>query len=790
MNPNGSVLSASVLPAPVLPAPALPAHVLPDSALPAMTADPYYDEVPCGLMSTLPDGTVIRINSTFLAWSGLDRADVLGRRFVDLLTSGARIYYDTHYAPLLQLQGEVAEVALDLATRDGGRLPLLLNAQLRTDPDGAPLVVHISAFAASQRATYERELLRARRTAEESEARVRVLHRSIAELTEAADVSEVVQSLLRVVPPSVRASGMTVWLLDETTDVLVEVGRTGLPHAVAPDQIPVTAPLPAAAAYCCRQPIAVESPEAAGDDFPLLADALLAARVESVLAVPLESQGRLLGVYQLAWRRGRVISADELDLHATLGRQTGDALERARLRSELQHHALHDQLTGLANRTLLTDRLEQALARAERSGTPLTVMFCDLDGFKAVNDGLGHRAGDLLLIEVASRLRRAVRPADTVARLGGDEFAVLCEGADTPEAERIARAIAGSVRRPVEVEGDEASVSVSVGVVVHAGGEPTTAAAMLRDADTAMYEAKSAGKDRHTVYDAGLRAECAERARLEALLRDALDPNIDGTATVVVHYQPVVDLADGALRGMEALCRLDDGDTLVPPGEFIGVAEETGLIVALGQRVLEEACRQVTEWEAQGLTPVTVSVNVAAAQAARESFAGEVLATLARTGCPPERLVLELTESALLEATPATLTGLERLRGAGLGVSLDDFGTRYASLHYVQRLPLTGVKIDRSFVAGLPEARAERAIVRAVASLADDLGLSCTAEGIETREQLQFLSELGVLGQGYALARPMEPADCAELLRRGPHPLVVSLHAQRDLPASVSPAGS
>jgi EAL domain-containing protein (putative c-di-GMP-specific phosphodiesterase class I) len=277
-----------------------------------------------------------------------------------------------------------------------------------------------------------------------------------------------------------------------------------------------------------------------------------------------------------------------------------------------------------------------------------------------------------------------------------------------------------------------------------------------------MYESKAGGKDRHTVYDAGMRSAADQRARTEAVVRDAL---LDDR--VVVHYQPIHDLRTGRATGVEALCRVlaPDGRVLMP-AEFIAVAEDRGLIVPLGQRVLTLACAQLVLWQADGLPDLDMSVNLAAQQAAEPDLADVVAAALATTGCPPDRLVLELTESTLLSAAPSTLSSLEALRGLGVGIAIDDFGTQYASLHYVQHFPITELKVDRSFVGGLPHSRVERAIVGAVAGLADALDLVCVAEGIETQQQADHLAGLGVRGQGYLLGRPTAAEHCLELLRR------------------------
>jgi diguanylate cyclase (GGDEF)-like protein len=525
-------------------------------------------------------------------------------------------------------------------------------------------------------------------------------------------------------------------------------------------------PTPLTDAFRLRDVIAVRPATASAQDYPDSAAALIAARVGLLVAAPLVAEGQATGVYHVAFRRPPDRWADDLDLFRTIGVAAGTALERARLHEQLQFRATHDPLTTAANRPLFIERLDRALLDGADRGRPTTVMFMDLDGFKDVNDRFGHRVGDELLVEMVRRLRAALRPGDTVARLGGDEFAVLCADTGAQGADAVARRLEQAVSVPYRSEGGVLSVTASVGITVHdpaQGAGTPTSAQLLKDADAAMYLAKATGKNRHVVYDEELESRLSRRAEVEQLLREALDG--DG---VVLHFQPVFDLARHVATGVEALCRLRDRDgTLVPPDEFIGIAEERGLIARLGRRILERACAQVAAWDADGARPVTLAVNIAADQAARPDFADEVLAVLEGTGFPADRLLLELTESALLEATDATIDGLRQLRDRGIGIALDDFGTRYASLHYVQQLPLTTLKIDRSFVAPLPGGPAERAIVRSVAALAHELGLRCTAEGIETDEQRQFLADLGVQGQGYLLAVPMDAAGCRAVLDAG-----------------------
>jgi diguanylate cyclase (GGDEF)-like protein/PAS domain S-box-containing protein len=731
------------------------------------TADELLEHAPAGYLSTLADGTVVRVNETFLQWIGAPRAEVLGRRFADLLTPGARAYHETHVSPLLHLRGWVQDVALELRGAEGRRLPVLVNCNAKNGEDGTPVLVRMTVFDATQRMAFERELVRARRAAELSSRRLGILQRAASAFADAASMGQVLSALTRILTDEFPVATVGAWLADEQRPLLSRADRRAAPgDDLAPDVVQLARTLPLSDAFTGREVVAVTAARADELPYPRTSAAMATARVGLLLAVPLLAEGRTVGAYQVAFRRAPDRWADDLDLFRTIGAQAGAAVERARLHDQLHHRATHDSLTDASNRVLLVDRLDRALADAGRTGGSVTVMFMDLDGFKGINDDLGHRAGDELLIEVVRRLRAALRPTDTLARLGGDEFAVLCTGTSATGAEGVAHRLENALRAPFRCQGRTLAVTASIGIVVHdatTGARSATSAELLRRADAAMYLAKATGKDRHVVYDETLEARLVRRAEVEELLQVALDG--DG---VELHYQPVFDLSGHVATGVEALCRIRDRDgALVMPDEFIDIAEERGLIVQLGTRVLEQACTQVAGWDAAGSRPVTLAVNVAADQAARTDFADEVLAVLARTGFPASRLLLELTESVLLAATDSTLAGLQRLRDEGIGIALDDFGTRYASLHYVQQFPLTALKIDRSFVAHLPGGTAERAIVRSVAQLAHDLGLRCTAEGIETAGQLDFLSGLGVQGQGYVLARPMPADDCRALLAAG-----------------------
>ena len=463
---------------------------------------------------------------------------------------------------------------------------------------------------------------------------------------------------------------------------------------------------------------------------------------------------------------------------------TRDVTERAQLQEQLSHQAFHDELTGLANRSLYRDRLDHALAARVRDGRPVAVLYLDLDGFKAVNDALGHGAGDAVLREVAARLGAAVRPGDTVARLGGDEFAVLLERVrDAGEAEEVAARLLACLAPPLVLEGRAVLLRASLGLALTETGTET-GEELLRDADLAMYRAKVRGTGEVLRYDPSMRDELLARVRTEEGLRRAL-----AEGELRVHYQPTVDLTTGRMTGVEALVRwqLPTGE-LVPPLEFIPVAEDTGLVVPLGAWVLREACAQGARWLAGPGEPLSVSVNVSARQL-DESLVGVVDAVLAETGLPAHLLVLELTESVLVADDAGTSAVLHALRRLGVRLAIDDFGTGFSALAYLSRLPIDVIKVDRAFVAQLcaPEGRAD--LARTIIEMARALGMSTTAEGIETPEQLAALRSLGCdLGQGYLFSRPV-PAEelralpCAGLVDAVVPPLSAAGATPRPAPA-------
>jgi diguanylate cyclase (GGDEF)-like protein/PAS domain S-box-containing protein len=426
--------------------------------------------------------------------------------------------------------------------------------------------------------------------------------------------------------------------------------------------------------------------------------------------------------------------------------------ERA-LETRLRHQALHDPLTGLANRELFQDRVDHALERSGRRGATHAVLFLDLDTFKAVNDTLGHVTGDRLLVEFAERLSENLRAGDTAARLGGDEFAVLLEDISEGEATGVATRFLEVFRRPVRVEGREVVLTASVGIAVT---EPErTAEELLRNADLAMYEAKRRGRNRWTVFSTDLHAAARQRFEVEADLRAALERD-----ELSLQYQPVVTLPEGRIIGIEALVRWRHPERgPLSPAEFIPVAEDSGLIHPLGRWVLHTACREFSRWTARYPAARHLSVNVSTRQL-DDGFVTEVDAALAAADLEPGRLVLEITESLFIGDVAATVARLQRLKRLGVRLAMDDFGTGYSSLSYLGDLPLDILKIDKSFVDVVSEGPEKSAVARAVIRLARTFGLLVVAEGVEEAEQVESLVALGcTLAQGYWFSRPLDPAD-------------------------------
>jgi diguanylate cyclase (GGDEF)-like protein len=506
--------------------------------------------------------------------------------------------------------------------------------------------------------------------------------------------------------------------------------------------------------------------------------ATLAGRpLRQVIVSPLATDSRTLGMLVVANRtsQGTEFAPDDLPLLETVASQVGIALENgqlerslgelSRLKEQLRHQAYHDALTGLPNRVLFAEQVDLRLAARVEAEAPV-VLFLDLDDFKNVNDTLGHGVGDRLLVTVAERIRECIRTTDIAARLGGDEFAVLLDAkAGMVDAVAVAERLVETLRRPFLMDGAEIMVGASVGI---AAGRADTVRGdeLLRNADVAMYTAKSQGKRRLAVFDPQLHAELVARHQLSAELSRSL-----GRGELLVHYQPIFDLPTRRIAGAEALVRWRHPTRgLVPPDEFVRLAEENGSIDALGSFVLQEACRQAATWQhgPSGGDEPWISVNVSPRQLQQPGFTQEVERILAATGLAPHRLVLEMTETGMFHDQAATISCLSRLRELGVRVAMDDFGTGYSSLSFLRRFPIDILKIAREFIAGADGAgpdESDWAFTQAIVALGHTLDLDIIAEGIEEPAQLERLDELGCrMGQGFLFARPLPPDELTPLL--------------------------
>ena len=550
-------------------------------------------------------------------------------------------------------------------------------------------------------------------------------------------------------------------------DAAADTWRVAHLRGVDPEPAPVR-PIDAGAAglvHARRDTVVLD--EHSG--WPLTARDALDAGYRFLVACPVWSAGDLVGALVAGGVERTSPSPHEVECLELLAAHAGAALHNASLYAERQafeerlaHQAFHDALTGLPNRALFLDRLDQALARARRDGEALGVLFMDLDRFKEVNDSLGHEGGDELLAAVSLRLQGCLRPGDTLARYGGDEFTVLVEKLRTDAdgidvADRLLRALDD----PFTLRGHQVSVTGSIGVAF-AKAPFTDIADPLREADHAMYRAKERGAGCWEVFRSGLDVRGLRRLELEAELRTALD-----RCELRVQYQPIVDLASGRVTGVEALTRWrhsERGD--IEPSEFLAAAERAALGLRLGAWVLEEACHQVVAWERAGLPSVDLSVNVTAQQLAAPEFAGAVGEALGGSGLAPERLLLETGEMALLGPEAPAAGGAAALGALGVHLCIDNLGHGHAALRELKRFPVRAVKIDVSLVHGLPSDAGDRAVFRSLVALANGLGIEVGALGVETAEQLKHLRSGGCrTAQGFLFAPPVRPDIMAALLK-------------------------
>ncbi len=477
--------------------------------------------------------------------------------------------------------------------------------------------------------------------------------------------------------------------------------------------------------------------------------------MSSGLTVMIRAANRSFGVLAIESADHREFGTQDVNFMQAIANVIGNAVERREEEERTRYEALHDPLTGLPNRNLFLDRLGRAIAQAERRKSSVAVLFLDLDQFKLVNDSLGHAAGDELLAAVAPRLEQGLRPTDTIARFGGDEFAVLAEVKSERDAVRIAERIKAALSSPFKLRQREHFVSASMGISLGRGEKAPEA--MIRDADAALYRAKETGRGGYELFDSAMRARAVEHMRIENDLRRALDRE-----ELELHYQPIVGLRDGSIVAIEALLRWRHPEYgLTSPTSFIPVAEESQLIVPVGRWVIEEACTRVAEWQSidPDAAPVRIAVNLSGRQIGDPELLPTVSAAVEASGIEPTTLSFELTESVLFEESGVSERVMRSLRGMGVRLVLDDFGSGFSSLGYLKRFPLDGIKLDRSFIENVADGLTDAQIVKAVVEMARALGLEIVAEGVETSDQLAAVRSLGChQAQGFYFMPPL-PAD-------------------------------
>ena len=699
-----------------------------------------FDHTQSGVALVRGDGTIVRVNQAGAAMMGWQPEDITGDPFLHIVHPD-----DVELA--------VTELATSLETGHGG--PIELRAR-RPDDSWIWLRARATRLPSAEPTTYvvfedvtaEREVAQRLERSTRQQAAVASLGK---EALAGAKVQDLVERAAKLVVAILEVDYSSVFIDDGHPDGLLLVAACGRFEEAAGHYREPRTPL------ITSLPEPVTSNDLRTAELWHRQQDMLDAGIVSLAGCQIVPRSRPPGLLVAGDEAPERFDAEHLSFLEAIGNVLASAIDATDAVEHLRHNALHDALTGLPNRTLLLDRLEVALEEAGGKGTRVAVLVCDLDRFKVVNDGLGHAAGDAVLRAVAERLRGEVRPGDTVGRFGGDEFVIVCpDVADLDTVIAIADRLALAAREPTVVLGTELVVSVSIGIAVGTGDGAGAADQLLRDADAAMYRAKEGGRARYELFDDDMRTRATARFQLEAELRRAIDRH-----ELVLHYQPILDVASEELQGVEALIRWRHPERgLVPPDDFLGVAGDSGLVPEIGTWVFQEAARQAAAWVAEGWWGRRwMAVNLAPRQLSDRQLLDRMDDALAQSGLDPALLRVELTEEALVDDSAQTIAFLDGIRQRGVGISVDDFGTGYSSLTYLKRLPIDALKLDRAFVAELDTGGDDLVISAAVIVMAQALGLRVVAEGVETQAQLDVLRAMGCdLVQGF-LFTPALPAE-------------------------------